>query len=80
MSFTLIGNDPMGLGSQEATVNRFDQFDRVYCHAIKSACLGAIAVTSFSHGDDQERSIPADEIKVALIDIMGTISAMVERP
>jgi hypothetical protein len=79
VSFTLIGNDPIGLGSQEATVNRSDQFDRAYCHAVKSACLGAIAATSFSRSEDEDKPIPADEIKVALIDIMGTISAMVEQ-
>jgi hypothetical protein len=60
-------------------VNRFNQFDREYCHAVKSACLEAIAATSFSQSGDQDRAIPADEIKVALIDIMGTISAMVEQ-
>jgi hypothetical protein len=79
VSFTLIGNDPIGWATRRAAVNRFDQFDREYCHAVKSACLGAIAATSFSHSDDQDRPIPADEIKVALIDIMGTVSAMVEQ-
>jgi hypothetical protein len=79
VSFTLIGNDPIGWATRRAAVNRFDQFDREYCHAVKSACLGAIAATSFSHSDDQDRPIPADEIKVALIDIMGTISAMVDQ-
>ena len=44
-----------------------------------SACLGAIAAISFSHSNNQDRPIPADEIKVALVDILGTISAMVEQ-
>jgi hypothetical protein len=56
-----------------------EQFDREYCHAVKSACLQAIANTSFSNSaHPQDIIIPAAEISVALVDIMGTIRAMVE--
>jgi hypothetical protein len=52
------------------------QFDIQYCHAVKNACLGAIACTPYA---DEDRPIPAEEIKMALIDIMGTIAAMAEQ-
>jgi hypothetical protein len=54
------------------------RFDRKYCHAVKSACLGAIAATSYP-ASQGGRVIPADEIKIALIDIIGTITAMAEK-
>jgi hypothetical protein len=60
-------------------VNRNKQFDREYCDAVKSACLQAIANTSFcDSAHPGETIIPATEISVALIDIMGSITAMVE--
>jgi hypothetical protein len=60
-------------------VNRNKQFDREYCHAVKSACLQAIANTSFcDSAHPGETIIPAAEISVALIDIMGSITAMVD--
>jgi hypothetical protein len=60
-------------------VDRNEQFDQEYCHAVKSACLQAIANTSFSNSaHPHEIIIPAAEISVALVDIMGTITAMVE--
>ena len=54
------------------------EFDREYCHEVKSACLQAIANTSFCERANPRDMLPAAEIKVALIDIMGTITAMVE--
>jgi len=54
------------------------QFDREYCHDVKSACLQAIANTSFCERSDPLEIIPAAEVNAALIDIMGTITAMVE--
>ena len=54
------------------------QFDRDYCHDVKSACLQAIANTSFCERSDPLEIIPAAEVNAALIDIMGTITAMVE--
>ena len=60
-------------------MNRNKQFDREYCYAVKSACLQAIANTSFcDSAHPGEIIIPAAEISVALIDIMGSITAMVE--
>jgi hypothetical protein len=59
-------------------LNRVHPFDREYCHAVKSACLGAIAATPFAESSQADRPIPADEIKIALIDIIGTIAAMME--
>ena len=43
-----------------------------------SACLQAIANTSFCERSDPLEIIPAAEVNAALIDIMGTITAMVE--
>ena len=54
------------------------EFEREYCHEVKSACLQAIANTSFCERANPRDILPAAEIKVALIDIMGTITAMVE--
>jgi hypothetical protein len=55
------------------------RFDREYCHAVRSAWLQAIANTSFcDSAHPHEAIIPAAEISVALIDIMGTVAAMVE--
>ena len=54
------------------------QFDREYCHDVKSACLQAIANTSFCERSSPLEIIPAAEVNAALIDIMGTITAMVE--
>ena len=54
------------------------QFDREYCHDVKNACLQAIANTSFCERSDPLEIIPAAEVNAALIDIMGTITAMVE--
>jgi hypothetical protein len=59
-------------------LSQLHQFDRDYCHAVKSACLGAIAATPLAESSQADRPIPADEIKIALIDIIGTITAMVE--
>ncbi len=56
----------------------FDQFDREYCHAVKSACLRAVSNTSYAVSGDEERTLPADEIDAALIDVMGIVAAMVE--
>jgi hypothetical protein len=56
----------------------FDQFDREYCHAVKSACLRAVANTSYAVSGEEDRTLPADEINAALIDIMGIVAAMVE--
>jgi len=50
------------------------EFDREYCHEVKSACLQAIANTSFCERANPRDILPAAEIKVALIDIMGTIT------
>ena len=55
-----------------------DQFDREYSHAVKSACLRAVANTSYAVTGDDDRTLPADEINAALIDIMGIVAAMVE--
>ena len=57
-------------------MRRVDQFDREYCHAVKSACLRAIANTSYA--DDLGPTIPANEINLALVEIMGAIAATVE--
>ena len=54
------------------------QFDREYCHDVKNACLQAIANTSFCERTNPLEIIPAAEVNAALIDIMGTITAMVE--
>jgi hypothetical protein len=54
------------------------QFDREYCHDVKNACLQAIANTSFCERTNPPEIIPAAEVNAALIDIMGTITAMVE--
>jgi hypothetical protein len=59
-------------------VDRIGQFDREYCQDVKSACLQAIANTSFRERANPHEMIPAAEVYVALIDIMGTIRAMVE--
>jgi hypothetical protein len=59
-------------------VDRIGQFDREYCHDIKSACLQAIANTSLCERANPHGTIPAAEVYVALIDVMGTIRAMVE--
>jgi hypothetical protein len=55
------------------------QFDLEYCCAVKNACLGAIAGTSYAENRHEDRPIPAEEIKIALIDIIGTITAMAEQ-
>ena len=54
------------------------QFDLQYCQEVKSACLQAIANTSFCERANPNETIPAAEINTALIDIMGTITAMRE--
>ena len=54
------------------------EFDREYCHEVKSACLQAIANTSFGERANPHEMLPTAEIKVALIDILGTITAMAE--
>ena len=60
-------------------MSRMNQFNREYCHEVKSACLQAIANTSICQRGNAHDVIPAGEIQVALIDIMGTIAAMVEQ-
>ena len=40
------------------------EFDREYCHEVKSACLQAIANTSFCERANPRDILPAAEIKV----------------
>jgi hypothetical protein len=42
-SFTVIHHPPLGWGSEEGALDHLRQFDIQYCHAVKNACLGAIA-------------------------------------
>ena len=58
-------------------MRRVDQFDGEYSHAVKSACLRAIANTSYAA---DLATIPANEINLALVEIMGAIAATVEGP
>ena len=54
------------------------EFDREYCHEVKSVCLQAIANTSFGERAKPHETLHTAEIKSGLIDILGTITAMVE--
>ena len=60
-------------------MSRMNQFNREYFPKVKSACLQAIGNTSICQRGNAHDVIPAGEIQVALIDIMGTIAAMVEQ-